>query len=153
MRIARLVTTTSEVASIAFEGRETAARERGPRFVARGCLFVGSRRDLRDLYVAAPPLGCAYAEVRAFRVSETDLNSKTECPRAVKLGAPTEEEQGELCYRGRNIMVGVVGPPPRAEFVFLCRASPCLLATATTTRRRRDRRAWRRCGGGVVTVW
>ena len=61
---------------------------------------------MRDLYVAAPPLGCACAEVRAFRVSETDLNSKTECPRAVKLGAPTEEEQGELCYRGRNIMVG-----------------------------------------------
>jgi len=45
-------------------------------------------------------------EVRAFRVDERDFNKKTECPRASDLTSIEEECQGELCFRGRNIMMG-----------------------------------------------
>merc|ERR1712062_184658 len=43
-------------------------------------------------------------EVKIFRVAED--GSKTECPAAVDLFAATEEEQGEICFRGRNNMMG-----------------------------------------------
>lgn len=43
-------------------------------------------------------------EVKIFRVAED--GSKTECPAAVDLFSATEEEQGEICFRGRNNMMG-----------------------------------------------
>merc|ERR1712127_481102 len=53
---------------------------------------------------------CGYAlpgcEVKAFIVDPTDMNKKVECPRAPSLDTTSEEFQGELCFRGRNIMMG-----------------------------------------------
>jgi long-chain-fatty-acid--CoA ligase ACSBG len=55
-------------------------------------------------------------EVKIFRVAEgTDGNTKTECPRAQVLGKPTEEEQGEICFRGRHIMLGYMANPNLGE--------------------------------------
>jgi len=58
---------------------------------------------------------CGYAlpgcEVKAFIVDPTDLNKKKECPRAPDLTSTSEEFQGELCYRGRNIMMGYLACP------------------------------------------
>jgi len=50
-------------------------------------------------------------EVRAFIVSENDPNDKKECPRADSLEDMGEEYQGELCFRGRNIMMGYMAQP------------------------------------------
>lgn len=47
-------------------------------------------------------------EIKAFKI---DGKSKVECPLAVNFDSPTEEEQGELCYRGRNNMVGYLANP------------------------------------------
>jgi len=52
--------------------------------------------------------GC---EVKAYRVDEKDLNIKTECKRAPDLDTIDEEYQGELCFRGRNIMMGYMACP------------------------------------------
>uniref|UniRef100_A0A6V3UG89 AMP-dependent synthetase/ligase domain-containing protein n=1 Tax=Lotharella globosa TaxID=91324 RepID=A0A6V3UG89_9EUKA len=38
-----------------------------------------------------------------------------ECPRAKDIFHPTEEEQGEICYRGRNIMLGYMSNPALGE--------------------------------------
>jgi len=58
---------------------------------------------------------CGFAfhgtEVKAFNVSEKNLNDKTEVPNAANGTAPTEAEQGELCFRGRGIMNGYLGNP------------------------------------------
>jgi hypothetical protein len=35
-----------------------------------------------------------------------DLTKKTECPRTANLKNPSEAEQGEICFRGRHIMMG-----------------------------------------------
>lgn len=60
---------------------------------------------------------CGFAvpgvEVKVFRVN--DDGSKVECPRAADMMHPTEEEQGELCYRGRNIMMGYMANPDMGE--------------------------------------
>jgi len=48
-------------------------------------------------------------EVKVFKVDDSGVNK--ECPRARDLFACTEEEQGELCYRGRNIMMGYLANP------------------------------------------
>jgi len=62
---------------------------------------------------------CGYempgVEVKAFKVSDTDLNSKQECPRAPDLDAADEQYQGELCFRGRNIMMGYLANPDLGE--------------------------------------
>mmetsp|Transcript_6045 Transcript_6045/g.11564 ORF Transcript_6045/g.11564 Transcript_6045/m.11564 type:complete len:759 (+) Transcript_6045:60-2336(+) len=50
-------------------------------------------------------------EVKAFRVDEVDMNKKTECPRAPTLDDLDEQYQGELCFRGRNIMMGYMACP------------------------------------------
>lgn len=49
--------------------------------------------------------------MRAFIVDPTDLNKKTECPRAPGLDAMDDKYQGELCFRGRNIMMGYMAQP------------------------------------------
>lgn len=58
---------------------------------------------------------CGFAmpgtEVKVFKVSSTDFNDKKECPTAKDIFHPTEEEQGELCYRGRHIMKGYLANP------------------------------------------
>lgn len=47
-------------------------------------------------------------ELKVFKVDES---GNVECPRAADLMHPTEEEQGELCYRGRSIMMGYMANP------------------------------------------
>eukprot|EP00811_Abedinium_folium_P000164 NODE_1014_length_2650_cov_39.990091.p1 GENE.NODE_1014_length_2650_cov_39.990091~~NODE_1014_length_2650_cov_39.990091.p1 ORF type:complete len:762 (-),score=132.11 NODE_1014_length_2650_cov_39.990091:244-2529(-) len=45
-------------------------------------------------------------EVRCFKVNENDINKKELCPNAPSLTELDEKYQGELCYRGRSIMMG-----------------------------------------------
>merc|ERR1712176_741753 len=47
----------------------------------------------------------------AFKVDDSDFNIKTECPRSTGLDDLDEKYQGELCYRGRNIMMGYMCQP------------------------------------------
>jgi len=47
-------------------------------------------------------------EVKVFK---PDSSGTVECPKAKDLIHPTEKEQGELCYRGRNIMMGYLANP------------------------------------------
>jgi long-chain-fatty-acid--CoA ligase ACSBG len=58
---------------------------------------------------------CGYemhgVEVKAFIVDPTDINKKVECPRSPGLGDTEETYQGELCYRGRSIMMGYMAQP------------------------------------------
>merc|ERR1712032_440858 len=59
-------------------------------------------------------------EVRAFKVDEKDFNVKTECPKAPGLDEVDEKYMGELCFRGRNNMMGYMacqdmGPAHVAE--------------------------------------
>eukprot|EP00039_Didymoeca_costata_P018185 m.332454 g.332454 ORF g.332454 m.332454 type:complete len:762 (+) comp16948_c0_seq1:162-2447(+) len=62
---------------------------------------------------------CGYelpgTEVKVFRVDEKDPNKKTECPPAKDLGNLKEEEKGELCFRGRHIMLGYLANPDLGE--------------------------------------
>lgn len=50
-------------------------------------------------------------EVKAFKVDSENVNSKTECPRAPALDSTDEAFQGELCFRGRSIMMGYLAQP------------------------------------------
>lgn len=50
------------------------------------------------------------AEVKIFQTGE-NINEKKECPLAKDLFKPTEAEQGEICFRGRNIMAGYMANP------------------------------------------
>lgn len=50
-------------------------------------------------------------EVKAFIVDPTDLNKKQECKKAPDMQALDEEFMGELCFRGRNIMMGYLANP------------------------------------------
>lgn len=45
-------------------------------------------------------------EVKVFKVDVSDLNKKTECPPAPSAESLQDEFQGELCFRGRGIMMG-----------------------------------------------
>ena len=45
----------------------------------------------------------AGTEVKVFRKVD---DKYVECPRTKDIFNPTEEEQGEVCFRGRNIMIG-----------------------------------------------
>jgi long-chain-fatty-acid--CoA ligase ACSBG len=62
---------------------------------------------------------CGFAsagtEVKVFKVDEKDMTKKKECPPAKNMFQPTEEEQGELCYRGRHIMMGYMANPKLGE--------------------------------------
>lgn len=50
-------------------------------------------------------------QVKAFIVDPTSMNKKTECPNAPSLDCLDEEYQGELCFRGRNVMMGYLANP------------------------------------------
>eukprot|EP00928_Gymnodinium_smaydae_P022465 TRINITY_DN1885_c0_g2_i3.p1 TRINITY_DN1885_c0_g2~~TRINITY_DN1885_c0_g2_i3.p1 ORF type:complete len:634 (+),score=112.02 TRINITY_DN1885_c0_g2_i3:1284-3185(+) len=50
-------------------------------------------------------------EVRIFKVDPVDLNKKTLCPPAPDLDCMEEEFMGEICFRGRNIMMGYLAQP------------------------------------------
>merc|ERR1712045_1011620 len=45
-------------------------------------------------------------EVKIFKVDQSDANIKTECPEAPELTTTEEMYQGEICFRGRGIMMG-----------------------------------------------
>jgi len=45
-------------------------------------------------------------EVRVFKVDPTDLNKKVECPKSPGLDTSDEQYMGEICWRGRNNMMG-----------------------------------------------
>lgn len=49
-------------------------------------------------------------EVKVFKV-----DTMTEVPRAKNLFQPTEEEQGEICFRGRHVMPGYMANPDLGE--------------------------------------
>lgn len=50
-------------------------------------------------------------EVKAFKVDDKDINKKTECPAAPRLDSTEESYMGELCFRGRSIMMGYLAQP------------------------------------------
>merc|ERR1712093_201080 len=50
-------------------------------------------------------------EVRVFKVDDANLNNKTECPRAPSLDESDEKYMGEICWRGRNNMMGYLAQP------------------------------------------
>lgn len=52
--------------------------------------------------------GC---ELKIFKVDPDDINKKVECPDSTNIFKATEEEQGEICFRGRNIMLGYMANP------------------------------------------
>jgi long-chain-fatty-acid--CoA ligase ACSBG len=50
-------------------------------------------------------------EVKVFKAAEDGAGGNVAVPAARNIMAPTEAEQGELCYRGRNIMMGYLANP------------------------------------------
>jgi len=50
-------------------------------------------------------------EVKAFKVDPSDVNKKEEVPRADDTTVTDEAVMGELCYRGRHIMMGYMSQP------------------------------------------
>lgn len=50
-------------------------------------------------------------EVRIFKCDEQDLNKKTPVEYAPDIDEQSEEYMGEICYRGRNIMMGYMACP------------------------------------------
>lgn len=74
---------------------------------------VGSTTCSRDDIKQFGTVGFAApsTEVKAFKVDPEDINKKVECPRAKNIFSATDAEQGELCYRGRHIMLGYMANP------------------------------------------
>jgi long-chain-fatty-acid--CoA ligase ACSBG len=50
-------------------------------------------------------------EIKLFKVADNNVNDKKEAPRAVNFDLPTEDEQGEICFRGRTVMMGYLSNP------------------------------------------
>ena len=58
-------------------------------------------------FVVACTVPCpTWALKELAKVDPEDVNVKTECPLANALDSLDEACQGELCFRGRNIMMG-----------------------------------------------
>lgn len=53
-------------------------------------------------------------ELKCFKIAE-EGKELVECPPAKDMFNPTEEEQGELCFRGRHIMAGYMANPALGE--------------------------------------
>merc|ERR1712154_92063 len=49
---------------------------------------------------------CPVRRLSASKIDPTDLNKKTECPPAPALDNTEDEYMGEICFRGRCIMMG-----------------------------------------------
>jgi len=54
-------------------------------------------------------------EVRAFLVDPSDINKKTDVEHAPTIDDVEEKYMGELCFRGRNIMMGYMANPDLGE--------------------------------------
>jgi len=54
-------------------------------------------------------------EVKAFKVDPSDVNKKDLVPRAEDTTVTDEAFMGELCYRGRHIMMGYLAQPDLGE--------------------------------------
>ncbi len=58
---------------------------------------------------------CGYAmtgcEVAIFKVDPDNINNKTRVKPAPSIYQPAEEFQGEVCFRGRNVMLGYLANP------------------------------------------
>merc|ERR1719296_418620 len=50
-------------------------------------------------------------EVKIFKVDDRDMNKKQECKPAPSLTSTEDEYQGEICFRGRCIMMGYLACP------------------------------------------
>jgi long-chain-fatty-acid--CoA ligase ACSBG len=62
---------------------------------------------------------CGYAgpgcEVATFKVSDTNMNDKTPVPAAPTATEKDEKYMGEICFRGRGIMMGYLACPDMGE--------------------------------------
>lgn len=62
---------------------------------------------------------CGFAmlgtEVKCFIVDPTDINKKTPCLPCPDIFKPDEIHQGEVCFRGRHIMMGYMANPDLGE--------------------------------------
>lgn len=55
-------------------------------------------------------------EVKIFKTSDSGKSGElVECPRATNFKNVTEEQQGEICFRGRNTMSGYMANPELGE--------------------------------------
>jgi len=89
--------------------------------------------DIHELYGMSESHGCsttstpachtwgscgfsvAGLEVKIFKVDHADINKKTECPKAPTLDTIDELYQGEICFRGRSVMMGYMAQPDFGE--------------------------------------